>query len=910
MINWIVTSSVLILVVAGLRFVLRGKISLRLQYALWLVVLFRLLVPFDFGESSISMMNVVEQVPMVQEMESLENVESISYYEEDGTVYGNRTFEEDAWPTVAVNQTEADFQRMENELALRDMAEIVWKLGMVVMACAFLFVNFRFKHRLERERKQISVDGCSLPVYVSDTIETPCLFGLIQPAIYVTPEAASDETVLRHTIKHETTHYLQKDHIWSFLRCAVLCLHWYNPLVWWAVKLSKEDGELACDEATIARIGEEERYAYGKTLIEMTKPGRNVLLGTATTMTGSKSALKERIERIAKKPKMAAYTLAAVLVIAVAAVVCTMTGAKDRAFEEWLRDVKDSDICYAQAYSGGGLTQISSILKNDKKEELAAILNGLTEDQIYQEEKADTDTASDYKLLVAEGESDTYEMEVLFHAFEDGTVAVTFDSKTAKTMERRGKTWWIDSMDLAQFIFVQVNSYGTGPIVTADVMNTDVDGDGQGEIINVFTENNLNYTLQISKEDGTVIWEEAAATSHVGWNTLFLYNEGEKSYLLRYHPAVFQGFATYQYYIFTVENGEEVWIEHDSVSFEYSADSTLTPEVGRFLERLNGYLQNSVLLLSTDSHLMGEPESGVVIGPTSSQKAMNHNIELLARMKKAEAGSMNLDAAEAMGTVKAADFVRMTDFSSSLAASLAAAMNHAAPFEITEQAAMARGYDPEQFAYYWTGGLYLEKSSDLWLSNDDLHFELECGLTENIVQVTYGKADHYDVRYFEDAQLYWLIRNYRGGEDNIDEAAYKIYEDVLTEEMEHTFQTMQKSHGIYDDYELCKFYKILEYEEEDGSTVQLYEFDFALLTDTPQHIGWAGGMYLDGKARLRGLYPGQFSVRLQNGQTVSQGFLLNDERYEPVYAEDAEFWENKISEMLDRKLEDTLVAKY
>ena len=86
MINWIVTSSVLIVVVAGLRFVLRGKISLRLQYALWLVVLFRLLVPFDFGESSISMMNVVEQVPMVQEMESLENVESISYYEADGTV--------------------------------------------------------------------------------------------------------------------------------------------------------------------------------------------------------------------------------------------------------------------------------------------------------------------------------------------------------------------------------------------------------------------------------------------------------------------------------------------------------------------------------------------------------------------------------------------------------------------------------------------------------------------------------------------------------------------------------------------------------------------------------------------------------------------------------------------------------
>ena len=52
--QWIVSSSVLILVVIALRYVLRGKLSLRMQYALWLLVLVRLLVPVSFGAVTVA----------------------------------------------------------------------------------------------------------------------------------------------------------------------------------------------------------------------------------------------------------------------------------------------------------------------------------------------------------------------------------------------------------------------------------------------------------------------------------------------------------------------------------------------------------------------------------------------------------------------------------------------------------------------------------------------------------------------------------------------------------------------------------------------------------------------------------------------------------------------------------------
>ena len=62
MIEWAITSSVLILVVLTLRRLLMGKISLRLQYGLWALVLVRLLVPVSVGGTAVSILNAVETV--------------------------------------------------------------------------------------------------------------------------------------------------------------------------------------------------------------------------------------------------------------------------------------------------------------------------------------------------------------------------------------------------------------------------------------------------------------------------------------------------------------------------------------------------------------------------------------------------------------------------------------------------------------------------------------------------------------------------------------------------------------------------------------------------------------------------------------------------------------------------------
>ena len=145
----------------------------------------------------------------------------------------------------------------------------------------------------------------------------------------MTPEAAADPETLACALAHEETHYRHGDHIWSALRCAALVLHWYNPLVWWAAALSKRDGELSCDEATVARLGEARRAAYGRTLIDLTCQKPNQLLVTATTMTGSAGTIKERIQLLVKRPKTTLGIALLVAQLAAVAVGCTFTGAAE-----------------------------------------------------------------------------------------------------------------------------------------------------------------------------------------------------------------------------------------------------------------------------------------------------------------------------------------------------------------------------------------------------------------------------------------------------------------------------------------------------------------------------------------------------------------------------------------------------
>ena len=119
MINWIAASSALIIIIAALRRILSGRIALRLQYALWLVVLVRLFFPLELGSLPFALSNAVEQIPIVQEFEDIQNVQVLEHTESGAVVGYTGTSDETAPLQIYDKKTDAEFTHIENTLKFR-----------------------------------------------------------------------------------------------------------------------------------------------------------------------------------------------------------------------------------------------------------------------------------------------------------------------------------------------------------------------------------------------------------------------------------------------------------------------------------------------------------------------------------------------------------------------------------------------------------------------------------------------------------------------------------------------------------------------------------------------------------------------------------------------------------------------
>ena len=344
----LLTSSVLILALLALRQLFRRTVSRRMQYALWLLVLVRLLVPVNVGTLAHNVLSAAEPVQAVVE----ERLDTPVLYVQDGTerrpaqlLPGKESQgEPQSPPSDAAHSAPADeyytVTPTYRTVTLSEALTYVWYAGMLIVGAWFLFTNLRFARALRKARTPYRVEGCRYPVYLVSALPSPCLFGVLRPAVYLNEKALQSPDALRFVLAHEQTHARHLDPLWSLLRGVCLTVYWFDPLVWLAAVLSREDCELACDEGTLRALGADERTAYGKALLALVpvcdKP-QNPLLG-ATTMTSGKRSLKERITRIAENRQAKAAAVFAV--VALAALVCTVsfTGAPDTTPEvtqEW-----------------------------------------------------------------------------------------------------------------------------------------------------------------------------------------------------------------------------------------------------------------------------------------------------------------------------------------------------------------------------------------------------------------------------------------------------------------------------------------------------------------------------------------------------------------------------------------------
>ena len=306
--NMSVTTSVVIVFVLLARLLLK-KAPKIFSYALWAVVLFRLLCPVsittDFYLLGLFDAPVTETTPHTTAVEYIpQDVVHTPAPEVKLPVPGVNQSVNEALPQ-GDEQTAAD--PMEAPVAL---AALVWIAGIGVLAVYSVVSLLRLRCKL------IGALPLRDNIYLADYIDSPFVMGIFRPKIYLPSSLTEQEQ--GYIILHEQHHIRRGDHIIKALAFLALCVHWFNPLVWVAFVLSAKDMEMSCDEAVVRKLGEGIRADYSASLLSLAT-GRRIIAGTPLAF--GEGDTKSRIKNLLswKKPKLWITVLAAVVCVAVVA---------------------------------------------------------------------------------------------------------------------------------------------------------------------------------------------------------------------------------------------------------------------------------------------------------------------------------------------------------------------------------------------------------------------------------------------------------------------------------------------------------------------------------------------------------------------------------------------------------------
>jgi bla regulator protein BlaR1 len=151
----------------------------------------------------------------------------------------------------------------------------IWALGAAAFLLWQALTYRRFLTELSLCTRSVGAHR-GLPLIESSAVPGPLALGLLDRRIVVPRDFDSryspDER--RLALDHEAVHHRRGDIWWNHVALAMLALHWFNPIAWFAFRAFRADQELACDARVIAASTANARHDYARALVKSaSRPG-------------------------------------------------------------------------------------------------------------------------------------------------------------------------------------------------------------------------------------------------------------------------------------------------------------------------------------------------------------------------------------------------------------------------------------------------------------------------------------------------------------------------------------------------------------------------------------------------------------------------------------------------------------
>lgn len=299
-------ASIVIVVVLVARILLK-KAPKIFSYALWSVVLIRLVCPF-------SIKSILSLIPKKADNISQQIVTSTTPHRVAP-----------APPIINSPQPSIDTTIPQTTVVTNTgidwifVIEILWIIGILAMllysVVSLVKLQKSLKYSLNYREN----------IYLAKNLKSPFVMGVFRPKIYLPDNLTEDEK--EYIILHEQMHIKRFDYIIKIISFLILCLHWFNPLVWVAFFMSSKDMEMSCDESVIKKLGNDVKKDYSTSLLSLAT-GKRIIGGTPLAF--GEGQTKSRIKNILSYKQPRFWVVLVCLLAVIAVCVGLMTNPKEK----------------------------------------------------------------------------------------------------------------------------------------------------------------------------------------------------------------------------------------------------------------------------------------------------------------------------------------------------------------------------------------------------------------------------------------------------------------------------------------------------------------------------------------------------------------------------------------------------
>ena len=326
------------------RFIFKNRISSKLQYLMWWLLILRLLMPVtpDIG-LHFNLQDMLLKQAHQAELPTPAPVLDVA----PASVPNTQSSYESVAPAVQPDTDIAPSQHV-NPAKSTDWYSIVfvvWLLGAIGFLGWLIFVKLRYYESLQhlmaggpREVYELYDMCCKelcvkpLPLWIVNKSMSPGIAFFGEPVLLIPLSLCNDESRLRFALLHELTHKKRGDHYMTLLLNILRAVYWFDPVVHFAFSELRADMESACDSDVLAYIGHEQKRGYLTVILDMFSYDTEPILGMSQIR--SKRMAKRRMKGAFMKNRTSPAFRAITLCIALIMSLCCFTTACQSAPEK------------------------------------------------------------------------------------------------------------------------------------------------------------------------------------------------------------------------------------------------------------------------------------------------------------------------------------------------------------------------------------------------------------------------------------------------------------------------------------------------------------------------------------------------------------------------------------------------